>query len=111
VSNNRIYAPKYSNSWALIIGVNKYVTANPLDFACNDATAFAEVLTEKFEFAIENVRVLLDADATKEKIMSEYLRFTADDIGPDDRLIVFFAAHGMTREGARGKCVQGSSRP
>ena len=39
-----IYAPTYANSWALIIGINKYSYASPLGYARNDAEQFANVL-------------------------------------------------------------------
>ena len=37
----------YSNSFAIVIGINKYLHLGPLSGAVNDATAFAEVLFKR----------------------------------------------------------------
>lgn len=96
--------PKYENSHALVVGVNKYQTAGPLSFARNDAEAVAEVLRTKFGFPDENVRLLLDAEATKANVLSGFLRFASDPaITEDDRIVVFFAGHGHTVSGRSGE--------
>ena len=59
-----IYKPEYSNSWALVIGINKYLSCPPLDYAVNDAQAIAEVLKERFDFPQDNIILLLDEEAT-----------------------------------------------
>jgi uncharacterized caspase-like protein len=63
VVNDAVYKPTYSTSWALVIGVNDYQTAPPLNYAKSDAEAFAEMLQTKFGFFQENVTVLLDSAA------------------------------------------------
>lgn len=95
------YLPKYNNSWALVIGINKYQHVNPLEYAQNDAVAIAEILTEKFGFPNENVIKLFDQEATRQAIMSNYMRFSQNDIQEDDRILVFFAGHGHTLPGNR----------
>jgi hypothetical protein len=103
MSSKTIYQPRYAKSWALVIGINEYQIASPLGFARQDAEAFAEVLTTRHSFSPESVTVLLDGDATKEKILSEFHRFQKEDVSPDDRIAVFFAGHGLTRTGNRGE--------
>jgi hypothetical protein len=98
-----IYEPHYSNSWALVVGINNYHLAPPLGYARNDAEGFGELLIDKFGFPETNVIQLLDEEATKDRILSEYLDFTTEKIEPDDRVIVFFAGHGYTRSGKRGE--------
>ncbi len=98
-----IYDAHYDRSRALIIGVNQYQHASPLDYACNDATAVASALKDKFEFSESNVTVLLDEDASKEKILSCFARFSGSDVGRDERIFVFFAGHGCTKSGKRGE--------
>lgn len=96
--------PKYENSHALVVGVNKYDKAGPLAFARNDAEAVAEVLRTKFGFPGENVQLLLDADATKANVLSAFLRFASGpSITEDDRIVVFFAGHGHTVSGRSGE--------
>jgi hypothetical protein len=88
--------PEYSSSHALIIGIDHYQHASPLHHATNDAKAVAEVLQRAFSFSVENVKILLDGQATRADILSAYLKYesTAD---ANSRLLVFFAGHGFTK--------------
>ena len=42
----------YDNSWALIIGINKYENVQKLDFAADDAIAMKEILIESFNLCM-----------------------------------------------------------
>ena len=42
----------YDNSWALIIGINKYEKVQKLDFAADDAIAMKDILIESFNSCI-----------------------------------------------------------
>ena len=98
-----ILTPKYSNSHALVIGINAYQTAPPLGYAVNDATAIAAALSDLFLFPKENVRLLLDSDATHSAILNHFLSFACDGTKANDRLVVFFAGHGHTVRSSRGE--------
>ena len=98
-----IYKPMYSNSHALVIGINEYESGGPLKFARSDAEAVAEKLVGQFGFPEDNVVRLYDAEATQDAIRESYLAFTRDATGPDDRVLVFYAGHGHTIAGARGE--------
>ena len=54
----------YDNSYALIIGIDKYENVSNLDYAVKDANSFATLITEKFDFPFKNVKVLLNDKAT-----------------------------------------------
>lgn len=73
--NELIFKSEYSNSWALIIGINNYVNG-ALNFATNDAESIAEILKERFNFPKKNITILLDKEATRAKIMSSFLKFS-----------------------------------
>ncbi|HEY7698449.1 MAG TPA: polysaccharide deacetylase family protein, partial [Vicinamibacteria bacterium] len=95
----------YRKSLALIVGVNEYRSWPRLRYAVNDATAVESTLVERFGFPRENVIRLVDGDATRERIV-EVLGGTLADpgrVGPDDRVLVFFAGHGATRKLPSGK--------
>lgn len=99
-----LYAPRYGNSRALIVGIDKYKSAPPLAYAGNDAKAVAATLVERFGFPTENVELLLDGEATRKSIVERYLALTnKDKTDPDDRIVVFFAGHGHTVPGIRGE--------
>jgi uncharacterized caspase-like protein len=100
--NDAIYRTTSDASWALVIGINDYHTASPLGYARQDAEAFAETLESSFGFLHDRVILLRDSDANRENILSSFMRFSDDSVGPDDRIAVFFAGHGCTRTGKRG---------
>lgn len=85
----------YGSSWALVVGVNRYERVRPrLNYAVRDARAVAEALPN-LGFPREQIRVLLDGEATKARIEGAlYREFTR--AGPQDRLLVFLAGHGET---------------
>lgn len=95
--------PKYTGSYALIIGINKYATASPLQYAASDAKSIQKLLVEHFGFGEDGIHVLIDDQATRSNIMSLYMAFTEDGTKRDDRLMVYFAGHGETRSGTRGE--------
>ena len=85
----------YNESWALIIGINKYENVNRLNFAVNDANVIKKLLIEKYGFPEKNIRFLTDKQATKNNIMAAFneILLTAGD---QDRVVVFYAGHGDT---------------
>ncbi|MCD6374289.1 MAG: caspase family protein [Caldisericaceae bacterium] len=97
-----MYIPGYKNSWALIIGINSYPKF-PLSYARNDAEAIHKLLVDNFNFPKENISLLIDEAATRTAIIESFLRFTQEDIDPNDRIFVFFAGHGYTHAGKRGE--------
>ena len=46
----------YSESWALIIGINDYQNVDPLSYAVDDAIAINNILTEKYGFNIDHIK-------------------------------------------------------
>jgi hypothetical protein len=97
------FRPEYSGSRALVIGINHYQHASPLSYAVNDAEAVAALLKSDLDFPAENITLLLEQDATKQRIMDSFLGFASDEVEPNERILVFFAGHGCTRSGNRGE--------
>jgi len=98
-----LYELRYSTSWALVVGINKYQFGSPLEYACNDANDVADVLHSRFGFPSDNIVILTDESATRERINLEYLSFANEKVEPNDRIVVFFAGHGYTKVGSRGE--------
>ncbi|MDK9585642.1 caspase family protein [Lelliottia wanjuensis] len=94
---------KYSNSRALVIGINIYKNISPLSYAVNDATEIRDLLISEFGFLEENISFLLDEEASKDNILRSFARLTRDDIELDERIFIFYAGHGETRTGIYGE--------
>lgn len=77
---------------ALCIGVSDYSSHrkfNDLAAARTDAEIMHSVFREEYGY---QSRLLLDSDATYERIMEEIDRLSG--VGPEDAVIIFFAGHG-----------------
>jgi metacaspase-1 len=82
------------SSKALIVGVNQYkLPGSDLQGCVNDATNVRDVLLKYFGFTVKDIRVLVDARATKQAIM-ERLRWLVKDAKSGDRLLFHFSGHG-----------------
>lgn len=92
------YLATYTNSRALVIGIDAYTRCSPLSNACHDAQSLADALVKRLSFPPENVRLLLNADATRAKILSAFMGLH-EACSPDDRVIIFFAGHGHSVSG------------
>jgi peptidoglycan/xylan/chitin deacetylase (PgdA/CDA1 family)/uncharacterized caspase-like protein len=102
-------APKrfYRESWAVIIGINDYEHWPKLRYAVNDANGVEETLIRKFGFKKENIRKLVNGEATRQRIMQVLGdEFTdASRVQREDRIFFFFAGHGATRTFEDGRQV------
>ncbi len=97
------YQKKYITSHALIVGINAYSNVSKLTNARQDAVEVANKLEECCGFERSNIKLLLDADATKLSLLRNFKSMAKDATHPDDRLFVFFAGHGHTETGHRGE--------
>ena len=91
----------YDDSWAVIIGIDKYKYSDQLNYAVKDAEAVKEMLISKFDYPEENIRYLIDEEATLSgiKIALEDIATVAED---NDRILVFYSGHGETLKGNDG---------
>lgn len=100
-------ADLYRESWAVVIGINDYAKWPKLSYAVNDAKGVRELLVDKFRFKPENIQVLLDGEATRERILGTLGDVLSDSakVKRDDRVFVFFAGHGVTRKLPNGRSL------
>jgi hypothetical protein len=87
--------PFFPKSYALVIGINGYQDPgfDDLTYAVKDAEGVAEFLREQgFE-----VTPLYQENATKTAILSAIEDRLAPLLTTNDRVVIFFAGHGMTR--------------
>lgn len=90
----------YRNSWAVVIGINRYTKAPRLNYAVNDAKSVVAAV-QQLGFPSDKIVAILDRDATKQRI-EQVLYGTLRQASPEDRLFVFFAGHGVTAALPRG---------
>ncbi len=94
----------FTRSLAILIGIDAYTGGIPrLTTAVNDATRLAGLLHDAHGYET----VLLTEPATSQPVTREHLRtlFTQElraRLGEDDRLLVYFAGHGVALDGDDG---------
>jgi len=66
--------PKFSNRYALLVGIKNYFNSDvkAAEGAINDVLLFKNVLIDKYSFQPENIRFLIDQDATCQVILNEF---------------------------------------
>ncbi len=84
----------YGESWAVVIGINAYAQVPKLSYAIEDAEAIAATL-EDTGFPAANISTLTDTQATRQNIMDLIAGDLPRKMGPNDRLVLFFAGHGQ----------------
>jgi len=94
----------YGESWAIVVGIDDYAKWPKLHYAVRDAEAVSKLLVEKFGFAPQRVFTLENAAATRAAILSLFEdRLGNGVLKRDDRVFVFFAGHGATRQLTSGR--------
>ena len=74
----------YKNSWAVIIGINKYEKTRKLNYAVQDADSIRSMLISQYLFPGSNIKMLTDDQATKEAIR-ESIYDVIQKAGEDER--------------------------
>ena len=94
----------YSNSWAVVIGINDYAKWPKLQYAVQDSQGVRQILIEKLGFPSDHVFSLQDGEATRNGILATFHdRLANSSVQKDDRVFVFFAGHGATRRLSSGR--------
>lgn len=83
----------YHKSWAVVIGIDKYDVCPPLEYATSDAEAVAKKLRE---IGFDEVIEIMDKEATRQRILTVLGSELPKEVGPEDRVLIFFAGHGQT---------------
>lgn len=77
---------------ALLVGINKYSSA-PLNGCINDVVGMFQVLTTKFDFKADNIKVITDHEANRTNILNGLSWLTAE-AKEDDTLVFDYSGHG-----------------
>lgn len=94
-------SPYVRQKWALIVGVGKFTdqTVPALKYTGKDATDLSTLLRDPKvgRFPSENVRVLIDEQATLQAIR-DGLGWLRENAQPDDLVLIYISSHGSPRE-------------
>jgi peptidoglycan/xylan/chitin deacetylase (PgdA/CDA1 family)/uncharacterized caspase-like protein len=97
-------AAGYADSWALVVGIDDYAKWPKLQYAVRDARAVRDVLVRKFGFEAQHVVTLENQQATRTGILGAFHdKLAHSGMKKNDRLFVFFAGHGATRQLQSGR--------
>lgn len=85
--------------WAVVIGISDYihfedVEGGDLPGAEHDARSVRDLLVMKWNVPEENIRLLLNRDATRAAIEESITGWLAGNAQPGDQVTIFFAGHG-----------------
>lgn len=88
--------------WALIIGIDKYQSAPPLESAVKDALGVRDVLAERYGFEPQRTIELLDEEATRTNVEDALYRL-GRQADVEDSVLIYYAGHGQyDEEGSLG---------
>lgn len=94
--------PAQGNKYAIVIGISDYPgEENDLKYADDDALAMRDVLVSVYGFPSENIKLLLDMNATANAIFSAVNEIKEKETAGDE-VVFFFSGHG-----ARGIAADG----
>jgi len=80
---------------AICIGVDYLNTSYQLSYACADAESVANLLRDKARGGFDEVIELLEANATREKIINTINHVLSDStLTQDDLVLIYFSGHG-----------------
>jgi tetratricopeptide (TPR) repeat protein len=83
-------------TYALLIGISRYQTVSPLEFADKDAEMFADFLAHPRGGALppDHIKLLTESQATRAGIDDAVRNFVDVHKGPQNKLILLIAGHG-----------------
>ncbi|MCR9285768.1 MAG: caspase family protein [Bacteroidetes bacterium] len=86
-------AQSKGKNYLFAIAINNYTNCPKLFNPVKDAQELIAVLIERYGFKKENIQHLFNKEATEENIDKGFLKL-AEEVTPDDNLIIFFSGHG-----------------
>ncbi len=92
------WVKKRDEVWAVVIGIDKYKNFPSLKYSANDARGFYRYLTEGNQVPKDHVWLLLDEEASLNKMRSVLGTQLRRNAGKDDMVIVYLAGHGATEK-------------
>lgn len=98
-------SPIVREKWALVVGVGKFQNSiKPLQYTAKDAKDFDALLKDPKvgRFKPDHVRLLLDEQATAQRIQSE-IEWLVKMAGPEDLVVIYLSSHGSARDDTKAE--------
>lgn len=92
---------------ALVVGVEQYASARDLNGPKYDAENFSDVLVDVWGYERDDVRILLDEEATKETFIGNIQSWLIDKTQPGDSVVIYFSGHGVQTPDENGDETDG----
>jgi hypothetical protein len=86
---------------ALLIGINNYKAVPHLMGSLNDVAAMKQILLTRWGFSEQNIRTLIDEQATRAAILAA-MRDIVRDSGPNDTVLIHYSGHGSQVQDLNG---------
>lgn len=99
VSSNQVIAVDDGQYWALLIGVEDYEHATPLQYVSNDVLEISDALIHRANFHSDNLTMIYDGaergdmKPTRQNVLREVKEFLKKP-QENDQVIVYFSGHG-----------------
>ena len=87
---------------ALLVGIDAYRHVSRLVGPVNDAKAMREFITTDLGYDPRDVRLLLDAEATRAGILRGIEEWLIDGTSPGDEAFLYFSGHGFQQPDTNG---------
>ncbi|NQE36840.1 hypothetical protein E5S67_04606 [Microcoleus sp. IPMA8] len=86
--------PDYSNRYALLVRINNYFNTDikAVEGSLNDVSILKDILISKYGFKSENIKTLLNQDATCQAILNEFKELAEKSY--KSPALFYFAGHG-----------------
>ena len=88
------------DKWALVVGISKFARPEMnLKYPAKDAQDFYNFLIKEGNFQPDHVKLLVDEQATKNRVLSELgSRWLPHVANPDDLVLIYISSHGSASE-------------
>jgi len=81
--------------YAVVIGISNYEdSTNNLSYSKKDAMDFKDALVKFGNFDIDNIKLLVDKDATRENIRKNIEGWLKSKANKNDIVVIYFSGHG-----------------
>ncbi|WP_245912503.1 caspase family protein, partial [Brunnivagina elsteri] len=91
----QVLAQNKGRKLALLVGINEYGNGvNPLRGCVNDVLLQKELLTHRFGFDPNDIKILTDQQATRQGILTAFEEHLINQAKPGDVVVFHFSGHG-----------------